>query len=79
MKAKNQLNIEKHVLDVEFTKQLFNTDLLVTSDNRFDYTESYYIRYGRIDDTFYIGTDDLSAFLSCSVITTLKVVFIIEN
>lgn len=47
--SKNQLNIEKHGLDFEFAKQLFNTDLLVIPDNRFDYTESRYIGYGRID------------------------------
>lgn len=47
---KNQINIQKHGLSFEYAEQLFNNDLLVTPDLRYDYSESRYIGYGYIDD-----------------------------
>jgi uncharacterized DUF497 family protein len=46
---KNQLNIEQHGLGFEFDKQIFNNDLLVVPDLRFDYQENRYIGYGKIE------------------------------
>lgn len=47
--SKNLSNIEKHGLDFEQAIQLFNNDLLSVPDLRFDYTESRYTGYGKID------------------------------
>ena len=46
---KNEQNIQKHGLGFEFAKQLFNNDLLIIPDIRFNYTENRYIGYGFID------------------------------
>jgi uncharacterized DUF497 family protein len=47
---KNKLNIEQHGLDFEFAKQIFDNDLLVVPDLRFNYQENRYIGYGKIED-----------------------------
>ena len=47
---KNKLNIKQHGLDFNFAKQLFNNDLFVVPDIRFDYNEKRYIGYGKIDN-----------------------------
>lgn len=47
---KNEQNIQKHGLGFEFAKQLFNNDLLIIPDIRFNYIENRYIGYGFIDD-----------------------------
>ena len=46
---KNEQNIQKHGLGFEFAKQLFNNDLLIIPDIRFNYIENRYIGYGFID------------------------------
>jgi uncharacterized DUF497 family protein len=46
---KNELNIKQHGLDFAFAKQIFNDDLLVVPDLRFDYKENRYIGYGKIE------------------------------
>lgn len=46
---KNELNIKQHALDFEHAKELFNNDLLVVPDLRFQYKELRYIGYGIIE------------------------------
>jgi uncharacterized DUF497 family protein len=46
---KNEQNIQKHGLGFEFAKQLFNNDLLIIPEIRFNYIENRYIGYGFID------------------------------
>lgn len=46
---KNQANIQKHGLDFEMAKVLFENDLLVIPDLRNDYNEPRFIGYGKID------------------------------
>ena len=46
---KNEQNIQKHGLGFEFAKQLFNNDLLIIPDIRFNYIENRYIGYSFID------------------------------
>ena len=47
--SKNELNIKRHGLDFEFAKLMFNDDLLVVPDRRFDYQEDRKIGYGKIE------------------------------
>lgn len=46
---KNQLNIEKHKADFNDAIQLFNNNLLVISDERFNYKELRFIGYGYVN------------------------------
>lgn len=47
---KNQANIQKHGLDFEMAKVLFDGDLLVVPDLRVEYNEPRFIGYGKIDN-----------------------------
>lgn len=46
---KNKLNIKQHGLGFGSAKQIFNDNLLVIPDLRFDYKENRYIGYGKIE------------------------------
>ena len=46
---KNQLNIEKHKADFNDAIQLFNNNLLVIPDERFNYKELRFIGYGYVN------------------------------
>ncbi|MDQ5920414.1 MAG: uncharacterized protein QG673_470 [Pseudomonadota bacterium] len=46
---KNQLNIEKHKADFNDAIQLFNNNLLVIPDERFNYRELRFIGYGYVN------------------------------
>lgn len=45
---KNQINIEKHHADFNDAKIMFNGDLLIIPDIRFDYNEPRYIGFGYV-------------------------------
>ena len=47
--SKNQLNIEKHKADFNDAIQLFNNNLLVIPDERFNYKELRFIGYGYVN------------------------------
>lgn len=47
---KNKSNIKQHGLEFKYAKQMFDDDLLVVPDLRFNYKETRYIGYGKIDN-----------------------------
>lgn len=46
---KNQINIEKHSADVTDAKFMFENDLLIIPDIRFDYSEPRFIGFGYVN------------------------------
>lgn len=51
---KNQLNIEKHKLQFESAKELFNNRIDVILDDRIDYKEKRYIGFGELESMLMI-------------------------